>query len=79
MLFGNVPSTALTDIVISNGIYYLVDSRLTFDHGYETMAFFCDPEGNVTNWTDVYANWYSSLTEMQRFHKKIVANPSEYF
>ena len=70
--WGNDPKTALTNIVEHNGNYYYVDSRYTFDHGYETMIFHCDANGKVTNWLDLYAEWYSSQEEMAARHKQIV-------
>lgn len=73
MLISN-RDTVLTDIVEVNGNYYYVDSRYTFDHGYETMVFPCDSNGKVTNWRDLYANWYDTNTEMEIGHAETIAN-----
>lgn len=48
-MWGNDPNTALTNIVELNGSHYYVDSRYTFDAGYETMVFPCNENGNVTS------------------------------
>ena len=63
----------LSDTFMSaSGDFYYVDSNNTLDHGYETMVFACDNEGNVTSWTDLDAEWYDSLEEMQAGHKAMV-------
>ena len=61
-----------TDIVEYNGNYYYVDSRWTCDHGYETMAFHCDVDGNVTDWLEVYGRIYATATQMELGHKKAI-------
>lgn len=68
---------ALSDIVKLNGNYYFIDSCYTMDHGYETMVFSCDSEGNVTDWSDLYAKRYATRAEMVLGHKKTIANLSE--
>lgn len=65
---------ALSDIVELNGNYYYIDSCYTMDHGYETMIFPCDSNGEVTDWGELYAEWYDSRTEMANRHKAIVAD-----
>ena len=64
----------LTDVVEHKGNHYCVDSRYTMDHGYETMIFACDSNGNVTSWSDLYADRYDNAFSMMKAHKKIVAN-----
>lgn len=51
--------------------YVLVDSCNTIDHGYETMIFECDEEGNVSNWNDIDADWYDTEEEMKIGHQKM--------
>ena len=67
-------STKLSDVVEHKGNYYFVDSCYTLDHGYETMIFPCDKNGNVTNWGDLYCDIYDTESEMVCAHNKIVAN-----
>ena len=61
-----------TDIVEYNGNYYYVDSRWTCDHGYETMAFHCDGNGNVLCWSDLYCDRYSTAVQMERGHQQAI-------
>lgn len=68
---------ALSNIVELNGNYYYVDSCHTLDHGYETMVFACDSEGNVTDWSDLYAERYTTRAEMKLGHVETIANLSE--
>ena len=77
-IWGNDPKTALTNIVEHHGNYYYVDSRYTFDHGYETMIFHCNANGQVTDWCDLYAEWYTSQKEMATRHKQIIDDISFY-
>ena len=78
-MFGNDPSTALSDVVLhSNGNHYYIDSRYTYDHGYETMVFLCDSKGEVISWSDLYAEIYTSKEAMQTRHAEIIANLEEY-
>jgi hypothetical protein len=37
--------------------YYVVSRAVTPDHGDETMIFEADENGDVTNWTERYADW----------------------
>ena len=61
------------DIFMSaSGNFYYVDSGYTLDHGYETMVFACDNEGNVTDWLNLDEEWYDSPEEMQTGHKAMV-------
>lgn len=61
-----------TDIVKVGNKHYYVDSCWTFDHGYETMVFACDGDGNVTSWRDLYVEWYSNEVGMSMGHTRIV-------
>lgn len=62
------------NIVEFNGDHYYISSCYTLDHGYETMIFPCDDNGNVTDWSELYAEWYDSETEMEKRHNEIVAD-----
>lgn len=77
-MWGNNPKTAVTNIVNLNGNYFYVDSRYTFDAGFETMVFECDKNGNVINWMDLYVKHYKTQEEMNAHHKEIVENLSMY-
>ena len=68
---------ALSDIVKFNGNYYYVDSCYTLDHGYETMVFACDSNGNVTDWSDLYCERYDTRAEMKLGHVETITNLSE--
>lgn len=67
----------LMDVVYRNGKYYYVSSCYTFDHGYETMIFYCDKNGSVTDWGDLYCERYSDEFAMARRHNEIVAAMKE--
>ena len=73
----NFRKNALTDIVEVNGNHYCVDSVYTIDHGYETMVFACDANGNVTNWCDLYCDIYDTESEMREGHYHVVNNLAE--
>lgn len=70
---------ALSNIVELEGNYYYIDSCYTFDHGYETMIFPCDSNGNVTDWGELYAEWYEDRAAMEARHKEIVADLKSTF
>ena len=67
----------LSDVVQVNRNYYWVDSCLTMDHGYETMIFPCDRNGNVTDWIDLYCENYRAEEEMAIRHVAIVEKMRE--
>lgn len=72
-------STKLSDTVkMPNGEYVFIDSCYTFDHGYETMAFASDKDGNVTSWMDLYADRYDSVEEMREGHERACENFRNY-
>ena len=59
--------------------YYFVDSCLTYDAGYETMAFIWDKENEeVYSWNDIYAEHYSTEKQMEKGHKRICLNFEQY-
>lgn len=81
-LFGAMAYSDTTKISTTvkkpNGEYVWIDSCYTLDHGYETMAFNCDEEGNVSSLIDVYADTYDSVEEMKEGHKRVCENFSTY-
>lgn len=59
-----------TLISVKDG-YVLVDTRYTFDHGWETMAFPCNENGD--DWQDeIDAARYRTKEEAQKGHDQIV-------
>ena len=66
-----------TDIVEYNGKHYYIDSCWTSDHGYDTMAFLCDSDGNVLSWEDLYCERYATAAQMEIGHKKAIKNIKE--
>ena len=56
------------DTIKTSKGYVLIDSRNTFDHGFETMVFRCDQNGNVSNWLDIDVDRYFSYEEMLEGH-----------
>ena len=70
----NFRKDALTDIVELDGKFYYIDSCYTLDHGYETMIFPCDSNGNVTSWNELYVEWYDDESSMITKHGELVNN-----
>ena len=60
------------DIVKTNRGYVLVDSRETFDMGYETMVFKCNERGQVDIWLDIDVARYPTYAEMGKGHACMV-------
>ena len=58
--------------VTYGGKHYLVSTVELIGgfHGleYETMAFACDAEGEVTNWFEMYCDKYDSEEEARKGH-----------
>ncbi len=67
----------LTNVVGRNGKHYYVSSCYTFDNGYETMIFYCDKNGNVTDWNDLYCEHYSDELAMTQRHMEIITTMKE--
>ena len=42
------------------------------------MIFHCNANGQVTDWCDLYAEWYTSQKEMATRHKQIIDDISFY-
>lgn len=51
--------------------YVVVDSRETPDHGYESMAFEADSDGEVLDWGELDVDCYKSWQEMKEGHKEM--------
>ena len=66
-------------IVKSNDKYYYVSTAYTWDHGLETMVFPFDNDTNiVTDWEELYVEWYNSIKEANERHERICKNLEEY-
>ena len=58
-----------TTVRTKGGQYVWVDTCFTYDHGFETMIFPCDEQGNVTDWGDLDMNLYSDAESAKRGHE----------
>ena len=66
-------SKGYSDIVKTpKGDYVLIDSRNTFDCGYETMVFKCNESGIVDNWLDIDIDRYSTYEDMAKGHIQMI-------
>ena len=66
-------SRGYNDIVKSkNGGYMFIDSRDTFDRGYETMVFECNENGVVDNWLELDVARYDTVEAMTEGHVKMI-------
>lgn len=61
----------LKNYVIVNGQEYLVSTTFTMDRGLETMVFKSKDE-QVTDWIEVFANYYDTVDEAMKGHEDIV-------
>ena len=59
-------------VKLLGGEYVWIDTCYTFDHGYETMVFKCDENGNVENWKDLDCDRYSSQQAAIEGHDNMV-------
>lgn len=57
-----------TTIQRKSGSYVMIDTCFTLDHGYETMVFASDENGNVTDWTDLDVKRYPNASVASRGH-----------
>ena len=55
----------------NTGQHVVIDSRFTFDHGYETMVFASDELGEVLNWSDLDVETYGTWQEMEKGHNEM--------
>lgn len=56
-----------------NGNYVWIDTRYTADHGWETMVFKCDDEGNVSDWGELDWNIYDNEEEAIVGHQQMIS------
>lgn len=52
--------------------YVYIDTRYTFDCGWETMVFRCNKNGEVIDWIDLDVDRYNSREEADRGHYRMV-------
>lgn len=65
-------SEKVTDVVRTRTKgYVLVDTCYTIDHGYETMVFKCDSEGNVPRYDDLDCDRYDTWEDAKKGHERI--------
>ena len=55
-----------------SGKFVLVDTRWTLDHGWETMVFKANKNGEVTNWLDLDCARYDSKEAADCGHSDMV-------
>ena len=56
-----------------DGKTYFVSTANTFDHGWETMVFARNANGEV-DWTDLYSDRYNTREEAEIGHNSITSN-----
>lgn len=62
-----------------DGCYFMVDSALTSDCGYETMVFSWDNKTNkVDCWAELYCEHYRNEDDMSRRHEAICDHLENY-
>lgn len=64
--------TGFRDVISCSTGWVLVDSRNTFDVGYETMVFRCDADGNVEQWLELDMDRYPTFEAMAVGHRKMI-------
>ena len=52
--------------------YVLVDTCYTLDHGWETMVFASDKNGNVSNWSDLDCDVYATNFQASDGHDEMI-------
>lgn len=52
--------------------YVLVDTCYTLDHGWETMVFASDKNGNVSNWSDLDCDVYKTNFQASDGHEEMI-------
>lgn len=55
----------------NTGRYVVIDSRETFDAGYETMVFESSGDGDVLDWGELDVERYDNWEEMKKGHETI--------
>lgn len=62
-----------TDIIQTRtGKYVYIDTCWTIDHGWETMVFPCDENGNVTSWSDIDCEIYAEESDADKGHTEMI-------
>jgi hypothetical protein len=51
--------------------HYLVSTVEVYAIGWETMVFRCDPEGEVTNWRELYGVRYRNEFDATAGHSRV--------
>ena len=59
-------------IKTANGTSVVVDTCHTIDHGWESMVFKCDDNGNITDGYALDAKWYDSNGEAYEGHLNMI-------
>lgn len=68
-----------TYVETENGEVFLVDTADTFDRGPETMVFPADKATlSVTDWGELYADWYENMDDAMSVHHTICENLENY-
>lgn len=52
--------------------YVAIDTCYTFDHGFETMVFKCDKNGNIIDWSDLDVDMYDNAEKAEEGHKEMI-------
>lgn len=59
-------------VKLLGGQYVWIDTCYTLDHGWETMVFESDENGNVISWYDLDSDRYMSETQASAGHDRMV-------
>ena len=51
--------------------YVAIDTCYTFDHGFETMVFKCDKNGNIIDWSDLDVDMYDNGKSKTKIRKSL--------
>lgn len=52
--------------------YVAIDTCYTFDHGFETMVFKCDKNGNIIDWSELDVDMYDNAEKAEEGHKEMI-------
>lgn len=52
--------------------YVWIDTCFTLDHGWETMVFSCDENGNVSSWLDLDYDIYATESQASEGHEEMI-------
>lgn len=59
-------------IKTQGGEFVYISTGFTLDHGWETMVFPCDENGEVADWVDIDAKWYDTEGQAYDGHKIMI-------